>query len=141
MQKPILLCTLLLCASGHARTLHVSQTPLKSVAVDAQFRSIGEAAKAVAAGDGVVIHEGTYRESVVIDAKGSKEQPIRFEAATAARVIVTGADRITSWQKAETASPDNIYVTDWPYRFITWNKTMAHPDDQRNFPVLPATIL
>lgn len=129
MFKITVLACLLFCSVAHARTLHVSQQPLKSVATDGQFRTIGEAAKIVAAGDVVIIHEGTYRESVTIEASGTKEKLIRFEAANAARVAVTGADRILGWKKVDTTSPDNIYVVDWPYSFLPWSKTMTHPGD------------
>ncbi len=127
-----LLCAFMVCGSTHGRTLHVSHTPLLLVGANTQFLTIGAAAEAVVAGDRVLIHAGVYRESVVIEASGSKEHPILFEAVQAASVIVTGADCIEDWKKADADSPDNIGVTDWPYRFIAYNKTMAHPDDDEH---------
>lgn len=132
MQKAILVFAVLCCSAADARTLHVSEAPLQTVAAESQFRTIGEAAKIVAPGDNIVIHEGVYRESLAIETSGTKDKPIRFEAANAARVVVTGADRILGWQKADAASPDNIFVGEWPHRFITWNQTMAHPDDDEH---------
>ena len=97
---------LLVLAPQHAaapqaagRVLHVSPTPLAKVAADRQFRTLGEAARAVQPGDTVRIHSGTYRESVVMEASGTKARPIRFEAAPAANVLVTGADRLLDWKR------------------------------------------
>jgi hypothetical protein len=115
--------------SSQARTLHVAPHELKGVSATAQFRSINDAAKSVEPGDTVSIHGGVYRESVVIATSGTKDKPIRFEAASAQSVIVTGADRLLGWQKADAASPDNIYSADWPHRFLTWSKTGTHPSN------------
>ena len=68
--------------------LHVSVVTLPGVPEDARFRSIAQAAKAVTPGDTVLIHDGVYREAVVIEKSGSSERPIRFVAAPMARVIV-----------------------------------------------------
>ena len=58
----------LLTGFAHAgppgRVWHVSPAPLPAVAADAQFRTIGDAAKRVGPGDLVLIHTGVYRESV-----------------------------------------------------------------------------
>lgn len=108
------------------RVLHVSPTPLTATAGDQQFRTIGEAAQAVAPGDTVLIHTGVYRESVTVGTSGTAAKPIRFEAAPAANVVVTGADRLTGWQKEP--GPDHVYSVAWPYTFIG-GPTHAHPDD------------
>jgi Right handed beta helix region/Chondroitinase B len=91
------------------------------------FRSISRAAKAVVPGDRVLIHTGIYREQVEIKTSGTAEKPIVFEAAPAARVMVTGADVLSGLTKEPGES--NIYSAAWPHRFITWNKSNTHPDD------------
>jgi hypothetical protein len=112
------------------RTLHVSPQPLANVPATQQFRTISEAAKIVVPGDLVKIHSGIYRETVRIEKSGTKERPIRFEAANAASVVVTGADRITDWQKEGTGA-DNIYSTPWPHVFIEWSAPhYTHPGDE-----------
>jgi parallel beta-helix repeat protein len=117
------------CASigiAQATTWHVSPKLLPSISRSHQFRRIQDAAKIVSPGDSVVIHSGVYRESVAIEKSGTREKPIRFQAAPGAKVVVTGLDRLSKWRK-ESA---NIYSTDWPYRFISWSKTNAYPDDE-----------
>ncbi len=47
----------------------------------------------------VVIHSGVYREAVTVEASGTKEKPIRFEAAPGENVVITGADVIRTWKK------------------------------------------
>lgn len=116
-------------APSDARTLHVSPQELKNVPADAKFRTINEAARVALPGDSVAIHGGIYRESVVIENSGTGEKPIRFEAAPAESVIITGAERLLGWQKADAVSPDNIYSAPWPHRFLTWSKTGTHPSD------------
>jgi len=91
------------------------------------FATIGRAAAAVKAGDTVVIRGGVYREAVTVEAGGNAEAPITFRAAPGETVIVSAADLVTKWRKVE--ADGNVFRTDWPHRFITWNKTYAHPDD------------
>ncbi|MDQ3815312.1 MAG: right-handed parallel beta-helix repeat-containing protein, partial [Armatimonadota bacterium] len=126
----LLLCSLSVAnaAASGGRTLYVAPEPLSKVAENLQFRTIGEAAKAVEPGDTVLIYTGVYRESVVIEKSGTAQQPIRFAAAPAANVIITGADRILQWTK-EGEGEENIFSTEWPHRFITWSKTGTHPGD------------
>jgi parallel beta helix pectate lyase-like protein len=114
---------------GAGRVLHVSQAQFSKLAPAHQFRTIGEAARAVEAGDTVLIHTGVYREAVVVERSGTAARPIRFEAAPAAAVVVTGADRLTGW-KREGSEGESLYSIPWPYSFINWNpETHTHPDD------------
>ena len=110
------------------RVLHVSPQPLTAVDARLQFTSIGAAAKAVEPGDRVFIHEGVYREAVVIARSGTRERPICFEAEPAARVIVTGTDRLASWRKEADAGTDNVYSVEWSHVFIG-GPGHAHPED------------
>ena len=110
-----------------ARVLHVSQNQLSEIDSQVQLRSIGEAAALLQAGDTLIIHNGIYRERINIDKDGTSEKPIVISAATGEYVVVTGADRLTQWQKED--GQDNIFSTDWPYKFITWTKYHSHPDD------------
>jgi hypothetical protein len=89
--------------------------------------SLSKAAVTVGAGDIVIIHDGIYREAAVIKTSGTAESPIIFEAAPGAHVVLTGADRLTNWQKASEAQ--SIYRVPWSHRFIGWTKNMTHPDD------------
>ncbi len=114
-------------AVPEGRVWHVSLAPLPAVAPDAQFRAIGDAAKHVQPGDLVLIHTGVYRESITIGTSGTAGRPIRFEAAPAATVVITGADRVTGWQKEP--GPDNIYSVAWPYSFQNNRANHTHPED------------
>lgn len=93
----------------------------------APFKTISAAARVVKPGDCVLIATGTYRESVVVEASGTAQRPIQFRAAPGARVVVTGADRLTGLKREP--GPDNIYSVPWPHRFNTWTRSFAHPDD------------
>lgn len=134
MFRNLLLPLLLVCTSiaqaapskPTSRVRHVSSAPLTGVAPGQQFRTIGEAAKGVQPGDTVLIHSGVYREGVTVEAGGTASRPIRFEAAPAANVTVTGADVLTGWAKEP--GTDNIFSVAWPYSFIG-GPTHAHPDD------------
>lgn len=50
-----------------------------------------------------------------------------IRSATAAHVVVTGADPITEWEKTE--EEREIYYTPWQHEFITWTDTRTHPSD------------
>lgn len=91
------------------------------------FKTISRAAKAVKPGDNVLIEDGVYRETVVVQTSGTKEAPIVFQAAPLANVVVTGAERITDWRREE--GEENIYSTPWPHQYLGWTKRRAHPDD------------
>ena len=132
MKRLLLLCVLSLLtvpaiAAPAGHVWHVSPVALPSIPAARQFRAIGDAAKIVGPGDTVLIHSGVYRESVTIHGNGTKDSPIRFEAAPAANVVVTGADRLTGWQKE--AGPDNIYSVAWPYSFQNNRVNHTHPED------------
>ena len=111
---------------GPGRTWHVSRRELPGIAASAQFGTISEAAKRVEAGDTVVIHGGTYREHVTVEADGTAERPIRFVAAAGERVVVTGADEMTDWERAD--PEQHVYRTQWPHNF-TWRTSLTHPGD------------
>ena len=119
-------------ATAEAATYHVAQES-RSASDDSPgdlehpLKTISKAAELSKAGDGVMIHSGVYRERVLIKNHGTREQPIRIEAADGERVVLTGADRIQNWMKID--GPSAIYRVDWPHRFITWNASMTHPND------------
>jgi hypothetical protein len=123
-------CTLLtiialaLASVAQARTLVVN--PALAGASDTNpgsatqpLRTISRAAELVQPGDVVRIHSGIYREKVTVKQSGTKERPIRFEAAADSNVVVTGADPLTGWRKEP--GEDNIFSTAWPYRIVPPN--------------------
>ena len=59
------------------------------------WKTLGQAARQVGAGDTVIVHPGVYFESVALKTAGTAEKPIRFTADGVAknRVILTGARR------------------------------------------------
>jgi len=91
------------------------------------LKTINRAAEKVGPGDTVAIRDGIYRETVTVKTSGTAQAPIQFVAAPGAHVLLTGADRLTGWQKAEGGLP--IYRVPWPHRFIGWSKQMTHPGD------------
>ncbi len=95
--------------------------------VERPWRTLGKAAGSVSPGDLILIRGGVYRERVHVKASGTAQAPIRFEAAPGEHVMVTGADRLSGWRKADEARP--IYSVAWPHKFIVWNANMTHPDD------------
>jgi hypothetical protein len=127
------LLALALIVSVQAATYEVAQrNPQASDGGDGSreqpWKTISRAAANVAPGDTVVIRDGTYREQVVLKTSGTEQAPIRFEAAPGARVVLTGADRLTDWRRAEGGPP--VYQVPWTYRFIGWSRHMTHPDDE-----------
>ena len=95
---------------------------------DRPWQTIAKAAEKVVPGDVIVVRGGVYRERVLVKTSGTPQAPIRFEAAPGEQVVLTGADRLTGWRKADEARP--TYRVAWRHRFIDWNPSMAHPDDE-----------
>ena len=114
-------------ASAWAKVVHVSQSPLPVIAAADQTRTISEAARGRIPGDKVIIHGGTYREAVVVQASGTAENPIVFESAPAEHVVITGADLLTDWRREDPTQ--QVFSTPWAHRFVGWNRTNAHPGD------------
>jgi parallel beta-helix repeat protein len=91
------------------------------------WKTITRAAERAGPGDTVLVRDGIYREHVIAKTSGTAGAPIQFEAVRGAHVVLTGADRLTGWQKTEGGQP--IYRVPWTHRFIGWSKHMTHPDD------------
>ena len=95
---------------------------------DRPWKTLNHAASRVAPGDVVRIRGGIYRERVVITNHGTASAPICFEALPGEPVVVTGADRLTGWERTDPDRP--VYRVTWPHRFNTYSKTMTHPGDE-----------
>ena len=67
--------------------------------VEAPFNTLSKAAESVAPGDTVLVHAGTYRESVKLPVSGTPESPITLRAAGDGPVIVSGADAVRGWEQ------------------------------------------
>jgi len=122
-----------LCISLHGADYFVAQRNSRPNdggpgTAESPWKTISKAALSVTPGDVVTIQDGIYRESVVLKTSGTAQSAIRFEAATGAHVIVTGADQLTDWRKSD--EHQAIYEIDWPHCFNTWSKNIIHPDDE-----------
>jgi hypothetical protein len=117
------------CSAAYSEVLHVSPEPLANLLGDKQHRTINSAASRVKPGDVVKIHTGVYREQVYISTSGTAQNPIRFEAAPYAHVVVTGADRLLDWTK-EGAAEENIFSAPWPHQLRTWAGKQTYPEDK-----------
>ena len=121
------------CSTLPAATYEVAQRDARASdagpgSPERPWKTLGNAATKVMAGDVVRIRGGVYRERLLLKARGTAQAPIRLEAAPGEQVVMTGADRLTGWRKADDARP--IYSVPWPHRFIGWNPNMTHPDDR-----------
>jgi len=125
--KLVLMLGFLFCAASEGKTWHVSGETPAGIKQQEQVRTIGQAAALAEPGDTVIIHSGIYREAVEIEKSGLPGNPIKFQVAEGAVVIVTGADRISEWTEVE--GDGRIYSAPWPHKFITWNRYNTHPDD------------
>ncbi|MEN6334041.1 MAG: right-handed parallel beta-helix repeat-containing protein [Phycisphaerales bacterium] len=114
-------------AQAQGKTWHVAAAPLSQIAADSQTRTIRDAVALAQAGDIILLHGGIYREQVTIDKSGEPNRPIVLRAAEGETVVLTGADRLTDWTPIPGA--ERVYSTPWPHKFVTWNKSNAHPDD------------
>jgi len=98
---PIILFLLFLLnvQSGFSRDIHVSilteATGDGSSAVP--FKTIQEAARIAAAGDKVIIHAGTYRETVIPTNSGTANARIIYMPYNDEKVVIDGSDLVTNW--------------------------------------------
>jgi parallel beta-helix repeat protein len=112
---------------AQAKLWHVTQKVLAVIDPNDQVRTISEAATHLKPGDTLLLHAGIYREAVTLDSSGTAEQPITIRAAEGESVTLTGADRITDWSLSP--GSDRVYSTPWPHKFVAWNKSYTHPND------------
>ncbi|MHA6526033.1 right-handed parallel beta-helix repeat-containing protein [Tessaracoccus sp. G1721] len=85
-------------------TYHVSPQGSDAAAgtQEAPFRTINRAAAVAMPGDTVVVHEGVYREWVKPRRGGlSDTRRITYEAAPGEHVVITGAERVTTWEQVD----------------------------------------
>lgn len=85
-----------------AAELHVASNGSDSNAGTqaAPFKSISAAADVAQAGDVITVREGIYREQVVPPRGGeSAEKRIVYRTAPSEKVVITGSDPVTGWEK------------------------------------------
>ena len=116
-----------LTISAQARVWQVTPRTLAGLDPNDQVRTIGQAVAHLEPGDTVLLHSGIYRELVTIDSSGTPEKPITIRAAEGESVTLTGADRLTDWSLIP--GGERVYSTPWPHKFVAWNKSFIHPND------------
>jgi hypothetical protein len=116
-----------LATPAPARLWRVAQRPIEGIDPKEQVPTISEAVTRLEPGDIVLLHAGTYRELVVVEKSGTAEHPLTIQAAEGESAILTGADRLTDWSPSP--GNDRAYSTAWPYKFVAWNKSYTHPND------------
>lgn len=138
MKRPlrwiVLMClaALMLALPVEAAMLRVSPEAIASFPEDAQHRTIQAAVDAAGPGDVIVVEAGTYRQTLTITRGGTPEQPLRIEAAPGAKVVLTGADRLTDWRREGGGEGEGVFSHDWPHVFLEESKRRTHPDDDRH---------
>ena len=87
----------------HAAELHVSAGAAAGGDGSAArpFRTINAAAATMHAGDTCVIHGGLYSETVRPAASGTAQAPITFRGGADEKVVITGCDPVTGWQRED----------------------------------------
>lgn len=69
---------------------------------ESPFATIQQAVRVARPGDTVLMHEGVYRETVLLGTSGMADKPIRLAAAPGEHVVISGADRLdVTWQRHE----------------------------------------
>lgn len=110
--RPVVCAAILLfvlAQAARAAEYHVSASGSDEAAGTAQspFRALSKAAAALHPGDTCVIHEGIYREVMIVPRSGEPGKPIRIQAAPGARVVISAAEPLTAtWNKQQ----DGVYT-------------------------------
>lgn len=82
--------------------------------VDTPFRTIQKAADVMQAGDTCLIRAGVYRETVHPANSGQDGAPITFQPYEGEKVVISGAEPITDWEKVA----DGLYKAPMPADFF-----------------------
>lgn len=109
MKKQLIALLLWACFCGvvSAKEIHVAKNGNNNNSGTASnpYLTIQKAANVAVAGDVIVIHQGTYRETVETVNNGTSGNPITFKAAQGETVVVSAVEEINSW----TLTNNNIY--------------------------------
>lgn len=90
------------------------------------FKTIQKAAGLAMAGDIITVHEGIYREYVnPINGGTGENERITYEAAPGEKVVISGGEVITDWNKVEgsvykTVIPNSFFGEFNPYKEVVW---------------------
>ncbi|MCU0917181.1 MAG: right-handed parallel beta-helix repeat-containing protein [Planctomycetes bacterium] len=112
---------------AQARVWHVAEKALPGIDPNDQVATIAAGAAHLGPGDTLLVHGGVYREGVTLDISGTPEQPVTIRAAEGETVTLTGADRLTDLELIP--GDEKVYSVPWPHRFVAWNKSFTHPND------------
>jgi len=84
----------------NAADIHVSHQGLDTSpgTPERPLRTLLRAGELAKAGDTVIIHAGTYRETLTIRHSGTADRPLTFIAAKDETVILSGSDSIKDWR-------------------------------------------
>ncbi|MBM3500107.1 MAG: right-handed parallel beta-helix repeat-containing protein [Armatimonadetes bacterium] len=123
--KPPLVALLVVASSGlPAADFHVAGgNPAASDGNDGSamrpWQTISHAARVIGPGDTVWIHDGVYRETVVVDNSGTgPETMLAFRAAPGERPVVQGSEPLTGWVRCADEPERAVWETDWPFAGI-----------------------
>jgi len=95
---------LLFASSGRGAEFHVAKNgnDANAGSVKKPFLTIQRAADLAQPGDTITVHEGVYRERVNPPRGGlSDVQRIVYQAAPGEKVVITGSEIVTGWEKVE----------------------------------------
>ncbi|RVU70741.1 right-handed parallel beta-helix repeat-containing protein [Lactobacillus xujianguonis] len=100
------------------------------------FKLIQSAANIAQAGDTVLVYPGVYHENVNPKYAGTADQRITYQSVIPKKAVITGAERITNWQKIndqvwQVIIPNSFFTERNPYTtriFGDWfnNDSLAH---------------
>jgi len=135
-----LVCALLLLAKGMGAVYvvdhrHPNASDENPGTAERPFKTINRAAQLVQPGDTVIVKAGVYREQVRLTRSGKVGLPITFVADPIGSVVITGADIVTGWERADNDAP--IYRIPWHHRFVINRRPDGslvehHPDDEQH---------
>jgi hypothetical protein len=120
-----------LAGAGHAATFYVGQTALAADnnpgTQERPLRTLQSGVNRLSPGDRLVIHSGTYHETVMIQRSGSAEAPIEITAAPGEKVVITGADPVQPPRWQLSSRPSVWMLTPWTYT----SRPEIHPEGER----------
>jgi Right handed beta helix region len=117
--------SVLLAGSARASVYHVAQQvggagDDNPGTLARPWKSLSRAVEHLKPGDTVIVHSGVYRETVLLSASGTAGAPITLRAADGEQPVISGADEVRDWTRADTRDP--IYRTPWEHVFaIDWH--------------------
>ena len=139
----LLSCTPLFAVEYHVDRNNPAASDENPGTAEKPFRHIQRAADKVQPGDTIIIHGGTYRESINLKTPGTKDKLITIQSAPGETAVIKGSVLVKGWEKisAKEAGLKGEFPRENIWIKKDWEKKNIKSEDETDFSQNGKTIV